>query len=416
MNKLIYTSEKGDRFYYDFFNNKITTAPQPSQCAVKNEFPKMFTKENYTLNLSQTRQQLVLSVTENCNLRCTYCIYHDDRYTNEDWNNGSFYMSFEVAEKAINNFLNNSKKSKNRFISFYGGEPLVNFRLIKKCIEYVKKQPNTKDISFSMTTNGLLLRKNILKFLIENNVLLNVSIDGAKEIHDRYRVNARNNPSFDAIMENLIFIKKNHKVFFSKNITFTTVVAPPVEKEPLLDFLELFQQEVSLNDIDITQYMDAYMDKNEIPKILSLEDNISVEDYPKLLQSEKEKILKILGILKQGNNYSYIPGGYCRPLLKKTFVDTDGNYFLCEKFHQIENNRYGNVDVDVNVEKVLKLNSEVDKLINEKCRSCWANRFCDICYISLGDDITKKCESIQNESENILKLIVKNNLIMEEQI
>ena len=419
MKKLIYTNEDGIKFYYDSANNELMPIKSDSllveSLGTRKSFPKMLNKENYTLNMKNTRQQLILSVTEDCNLRCTYCIYHDDRYNDKDWSCNT-HMSFDTAKKAIDNFLSNSKLTENRFISFYGGEPLVNFSLIEKCIHYVKETCGVRNINFSMTTNGLFLKGKILSFLIDNNVFLNVSIDGAKDVHDRYRVDINNRPSFDVIIKNLIFIKKNHKSYFKTNVTFTSVVAPPVKKDGFLDFLELLQQEVTLTDIDITDYMKDYMEENNVPMITTMDEKIEINRFPKLLQQiQIERISDVLEVLKQGKNNVYIPGGYCRPFIKKTFVATDGKYYMCEKFDQKETNAYGDVEEDININKIMALNGKINEFMNEHCTRCWANRFCNICYVNLVSSPAEKCKQIQNESKELLKLIIKENIFIKDE-
>jgi uncharacterized protein len=411
MNQLILENKNGVKFYYDSVNNKISTKINSENNLRKQIFPKIIEDENYQLNITNARQQLVLSVTENCNLRCTYCIYHDDRYTNEEWNHNN-QLSFENAKKAIDLFLNNSTLVTTRYISFYGGEPLLNFKLIRKCIAYVENNNRFHNVKFTMTTNALLLKDKILNCLISYDVLINVSLDGAKDIHDRYRVDRNKSPSFDIIIANLLYIKKTHKNYFDKNITFSSVVAPPVNKKSLLDYLEILQQEVTLNDIDITKHMNTYMKNNNISNITELDEKIDIDSYPKLMGAQKQKYLKVLNILEEKENYTYIPGGYCIPLLKKTFVSTDGKYYICEKFHQIEENSYGDINSDINIKKIYFLTKKIKNFMNSNCNRCWASRFCDLCHVHLSENnISKKCDNIRAEYINILKMLIENNLV-----
>jgi len=141
--------------------------------------------------------QLILKVTDFCNFKCTYCTYSDsnDDYSFED----ERVMSDKIAISSIDYFfkLINSNERITRYgkktISFYGGEPLLNFRLIKKCVEYVKSYRARDKICFNMTTNASLIKDRILDYLIENDIRLLISLDGPKEEHDCHR-SCKNDP------------------------------------------------------------------------------------------------------------------------------------------------------------------------------------------------------------------------------
>lgn len=110
-------------------------------------------------------EQMILQVTQQCNLRCEYCIYSGNYETRS---HSDSRMSLEVALKAIQFAIDHSSESKKICFSFYGGEPLLEFELIKKCVEYVKTHIQGREYVFSMTTNGTLLTPPVVEFLVEN--------------------------------------------------------------------------------------------------------------------------------------------------------------------------------------------------------------------------------------------------------
>ena len=148
--------------------------------------------------------QMILGLTENCNLRCKYCIFSGNY---EEMRTHTFKrMEKETALKSVQNmdYINEWKEyapDKQPVISFYGGEPLLRFDLIQEVVAYVK-QTGFKTM-FSMTTNGTLLTDHIIEFLVTHNVMISVSLDGSKEMHDKNRVFANERGTFDVVYGNI---------------------------------------------------------------------------------------------------------------------------------------------------------------------------------------------------------------------
>ncbi len=136
--------------------------------------------------------EMILKLTDACNMRCEYCIY--SKHYPYTLTYGDSYMKFDVAKKAIDQymeFIKEQKKvipDKEPFIAFYGGEPLLGFETIKKVIDYVEEKYADMKASFTITTNGLLLENDeITKYLKSKNVVICLSFDGYKENHNRNR-------------------------------------------------------------------------------------------------------------------------------------------------------------------------------------------------------------------------------------
>lgn len=157
---------------------------------------------------SNNRSVLVLELTQQCNLRCEYCCYgtYYDRFREHNPNK----MTFERAKNAVDDFL--SRKPHQGFICFYGGEAFLEYKLMQQIIEYSEQsaeENGVEELGFSVTTNGTILGDEKIHYLVKHNVSVNVSLDGDKETHDRFRVfrNERNPDerigSFDIIWRNL---------------------------------------------------------------------------------------------------------------------------------------------------------------------------------------------------------------------
>ena len=144
---------------------------------------------------------IILQVTQNCNLRCQYCVYSGS-YINRVHNNKR--MSVEVAKQAIDFLVKHSENSKEISIGFYGGEPLLEVPLIREVVDYAEGVFSGKKLLFNMTTNATLLNIETAKYLYEKKFNVTISLDGPKATHVSNRIFANSNKgTFDAVMQNL---------------------------------------------------------------------------------------------------------------------------------------------------------------------------------------------------------------------
>ena len=135
--------------------------------------------------LNSNVQQLILQVTQNCNLRCKYCVYSGS-YSNRVHNNKR--MDISTALRAVDFFVEHSTMTNFANISFYGGEPLLEMNLIEKTVEYCEQVLKGKEIRYNITSNATLLNKEFVAFLQKYNFALNISLDGPRNIQNHSRV------------------------------------------------------------------------------------------------------------------------------------------------------------------------------------------------------------------------------------
>ena len=172
--------------------------------------------------LSCKLQSICLQVTQDCNLRCEYCVYSGG-YSNRTHNKQK--MSFDTAKKAVDFLIANSTESDMVCIGFYGGEPLLNFEVIKETVLYVTQEYTGKEYYFALTSNGTVFTDEYLAFLEEYKFTVTVSIDGNKEMHDINRKFKNSEVgSFDIIMDNIRKIRDNYPNL-SKNLMFSVVLS-----------------------------------------------------------------------------------------------------------------------------------------------------------------------------------------------
>lgn len=368
---------------------------------------------------------LTLQVTQQCNLRCDYCVYSGKYYTRTHTNKR---MSFETATKAMDLVLANSDSCEELHIGFYGGEPLLEFDLIKRCVEYLEDKVTDKDIHFLITTNGTLLKDKILNYLIEKNFEITISFDGPKEIHDRYRKFAGSGKgSYDIVMKNARYIKEHHFDFFTSNVSFNTVISPDESYTCIGNY---FKGEELFKDIYLTSGLVKDEGKKEAN---SLSEKFAEEynyEYFKLLMHQLGKIkeenisvlgreqigfLKTLRGGKQQNEDIELPekwhhGGPCIPGIRSLFVTVEGDLYPCEKVcENVELAKMGTLDSGIDIKKAIQI-LNIEDITSDQCKECWAYRYCDFCirYAEKDQDelkccLLKHCSEMRKKIENVFK-------------
>lgn len=345
-------------------------------------------------------EQLILEVTEICNLRCKYCIYHDDFGTFRSFSENR--MSLKTAISAIDFALNHS--GKDLVIGFYGGEPLVEFDLIKKCISYIEAHNSEKkEIYFSITTNLTLITPEIAKFLGKTkNMLITCSIDGPQKVQDNYRITENNTGSFAQASKGLELLIENMGIEEAeRRLIIHSVVCPPIDQQKYDNLKDFFDNAAWLPKGIKENY--TYVAKGSLPdykketikktydidffraidpiRFFALQDCIYHFDpnsYAfKLLQ---EPLLKIHEL-----EYSDYPcsvlyrNGCCNPGSRKIYVTTKGEFKICERVGNSPS--IGNILEGVNFEHINTYYiDQYDQYILEKCNHCWAMHSCPICY------------------------------------
>lgn len=374
--------------------------------------------ELLSFHLESNVKMLILQVTQQCNFRCEYCIFSGG-YLNRNHSNKK--MSISMALKGIDFLINHSKNHNKIFISFYGGEPLLEFNFIKQCIEYAEKEAEGKKVLFSMTTNGSLLTDEIVEFLYKHDVALTISLDGPKEVHDIHRKFASNNcGSFDKVINNFINIEKKFPDYIKK-LNFNAVIDT---KNSFSRIDKFFLNNEIVKDIHLTSGLISYKYKKNNTKMYD-------EDYYLKRNYEFFRILYSIIRKKDTSNCSRIvmeqyknllqysqnlmprkmlpekihPSGPCIPGVQRLFMNADGFFFPCEKVSESsEIGKLGDIDTGFDIAKVRNV-LNIGKVNGEACKNCWAIRFCNICVARL--DTTEK-EISQEKREEFCKSVKAN--------
>ena len=258
-NKLIRISEKTYRVLQIMETNDTKLHMPEIVSLQKNGFLKpnclsrieKYSEKVISFSLNFNVNSLLLQVTRNCNMRCNYCFYsglYKNIRTHQDKT-----MSIDTCKKTIDFFFEKAKCSPSVNIGFYGGEPLLNFNVIKEAIEHIKRQYGNKKVYYSITTNGTLLTDEMVAFFINHNFKITISIDGPAEIHNHNRVFADGRGTYESVINNLICIKNRNTSFFENNVRYNAVITSDRSKVESFfcsdDLLGLIQGKLSpLND------------------------------------------------------------------------------------------------------------------------------------------------------------------------
>src|SRR4051812_47491409 len=157
---------------------------------------------------------MVLNVTNQCNLSCTYCYeYGEDKIVDTENGKQPKFMSDETARESVDFMLKEAGDNKMAHVTFFGGETLLNFPVLARTIEYARMRAAEvgKDVDFSLTTNTTLLKPDIIEFLAENNVGVTISIDGPREVQDKFRVFNNGAGSYDVVAPKIKDLLKRHR-------------------------------------------------------------------------------------------------------------------------------------------------------------------------------------------------------------
>ncbi len=370
---------------------------------------------------------ITLQVTQNCNLRCDYCVYSGKYNTRE---HSDKRMSFEMAKKGIDFLLEHSYDRSKIEVAFYGGEPLLEFELIKMCVKYIEKKAPERSVAYSMTTNGTLLDEKKVAYLVEHRFDIMVSFDGPKEIHDKYRVFANSGKgTYDLVMKNVQYIKDTYPEFFSEHISFSTVLNPEEGYSCVGDY---FNGEEVFKDSMFTANVISDLGVKENEKKSATEEFIGEYNYEyfKLLMSKlgwiREENTSI--IARSGFNYiqrtrggkhqsgdvelpeKWHHGGPCVPGERAIFMTVDGIFYPCEKVcEKADMAVMGDIEHGIDVEKAAKI-LNVEQCTTEECKSCWAYRYCNFCirYAEVDqsefkESILSQCEKMRCQVENVFR-------------
>lgn len=342
------------------------------------EAGQLFTPDTYADKAGALKQRsagvvkaLCLHVAHTCNLNCSYCFasqgkYHGDRAL----------MSFEVGKQALDFLVAHSGTRHNLEVDFFGGEPLMNFDVVKQLVAYARsiEKEKGKNFRFTLTTNGVLIDDDVIDFANKEMSNVVLSLDGRKEIHDRFRVDYAGNGSWEKIVPKFqrLVNARGRKGYYMRG-TFTH--ANPDFLEDIRTMLDLGFTELSMEPV-VTAPND--------PSALTEEDRrIVMDQYEKLA----ELMLKRDAEGRPFTFYHYmidLKGGPC--IYKRISgcgsgteymaVTPWGDLYPCHQFVGDEKFKLGDIWHGVDNTTIQNEFASCNVYAREECRDCWARLYC----------------------------------------
>ena len=314
---------------------------------------------------------LCLHIAHDCNLACRYCFAEEGEYHGR-----RALMSFEVGKKALDFLVANSGSRVNLEVDFFGGEPTMNWQVVKDLVNYgrsIEKEHNKK-FRFTLTTNGVLLNDEIMEFANKEMANIVLSIDGRKEVNDRMRPFRGGQGSYDVIVPKFQKVAEsrgqmNYYVrgtFTHNNLDFSNDV---------LHLADLGFKQISVEPVVASPEEDYAFKEEDLPKLM--------EEYDKLAKEIVER-------RKAGNGFNFfhfmidLEGGPCvAKRLSGCGSGTEylavtpwGDFYPCHQFVGNEDFLLGNVDEGIIRTDICDNFKECNVYAKEKCKKCFAKFYC----------------------------------------
>lgn len=314
---------------------------------------------------------LCLHIAHTCNLNCSYCFASQGKYHGE-----RALMSYEVGKRALDFLVENSGSRRNLEVDFFGGEPLMNFDVVKKLVEYARsiEEEKNKHFRFTLTTNGVLVDDDVIEFANREMSNVVLSLDGRKEVHDRYRVDYAGNGSWEKIVPKFQkFVKERGDKDYYMRGTFTH--ANP-------DFLEDIK---TMLDLGFTQLsMEPVVEAADDPSALT-------EDDKPIVERQYEELAKLmLKRDKEGRPFTFyhymidLKGGPC--IYKRISgcgsgteymaVTPWGDLYPCHQFVGDEKFKLGDIYNGVTNKSIQNVFASCNVYARPDCADCWAKLYC----------------------------------------
>ncbi|SET32340.1 PapB family radical SAM/SPASM ranthipeptide maturase [[Clostridium] polysaccharolyticum] len=319
-------------------------------------------EENQELLQNENILSITILLVQECNLRCTYCYGEGGEY----FDRGK--ISLETARKAVDFLIEQSGTEKDLSVALFGGEPLIAFPLIKELVPYIRKREKEadKNIYISMTSNGTLINDEIEKYLIENQIGVQISIDGDEETQNENRFYANKRGSYQDVIKNTSSMRK--KGLLSARATMTS---------KNINMSEIFYHLDSLGFGSIA-FAPAYnlLSEEDYEKLADEEVKFIGEFERLIKEKQYDKALKMKILL---SNLVRIHKGLSRSMAcgvgRKSFaIDIHGDVYPCQRFVNSKEYKLGSV-LDGKVDN-MKFKSEIVLSSHEQCKNCWARNLC----------------------------------------
>ena len=314
---------------------------------------------------------LCLHVAHDCNLACRYCFAEEGEYHGR-----RALMSFEVGKKALDFLIANSGARRNLEVDFFGGEPLMNWEVVKQLVEYGRSQEEAhgKKFRFTLTTNGVLLNDEIMEFCNREMSNVVLSLDGRREVNDRMRPFRNGKGSYDLIVPKFQKFAKSRGTrdyfvrgtFTRGNLDFS---------EDVLHFADLGFKKVSVEPVVAPPEEPYAIREEDLPVIMEQYDRLAAEYVKRWKEGRGFTFFHFMIDLNQGPCVAKRLSG-CGSGTEYLAVTPWGDLYPCHQFVGNEAFLLGNVDEGVTNTAVRDEFKLCNVYAKEKCRDCFVRFYC----------------------------------------
>lgn len=333
-----------------------------------------------------------IGVTEQCNFRCTYCCY-SGQYKEHRKHSPRRLSSCDI--KPIMDFMVKHSCQDLITVDFYGGESLLELDWIRSFVNDAKAITNKK-WQFEISTNGYLLKNEVIDWLVENDFKVFISIDGINDYHDRYRKDVNGHNTFSTILCNLKYIKEKYESYWYDNVKIMMTVQNIAELPDIAEqwvLYPLFRDKMPFRISEVATIYNSNTVKvdydTELKRYMFLVDWFKNHPDNGLMKTFfntwlAEWIGRPLVELDQETDYPT-----CIPHNRKLYIDASGNVGICERI--TDTIRIGSLTNDIDFNKVNGVANLMSSFVDKNCSTCEIARVCDLC-----PDVLKISEEIRD--------------------
>ena len=337
----------------------------------------LFTKDVYKEGVIDFKKRqtvvkaLCLHIAHDCNLACRYCFAGEGEYQGD-----RSLMSYEVGKKALDFLVANSGSRRNLEVDFFGGEPLMNFQVVKDLVAYGRSLEETHDkkFRFTLTTNGVLLNDDIMEFANKEMGNVVLSIDGRKEVHDRMRPFRKGAGSYDLIVPKFQkFADSRHQEKYYVRGTFTHNNLD--FSKDVLHLADLGFKQISVEPV-VAQETDSYAIREEdLPQLMEEYENLALEMVKRHGKENDFNFFHFMIDLEGGPCVAKRLSG-CGSGTEYLAVTPTGDLYPCHQFVGNTDFLMGNVDDGVVNTDLRDEFKSCNVYAKDKCRECFARFYC----------------------------------------
>ena len=337
----------------------------------------LFTEDIYEKYIGdfKNRQTVVkalcLHIAHDCNLACKYCFAEEGEYHGR-----RALMSFEVGKKALDFLVANSGNRVNLEVDFFGGEPLMNWQVVKDLVNYGRslEEPHHKKFRFTLTTNGVLLNEEVLEFVNREMANVVLSIDGRKEVHDRMRPHRGGQGSYDEVVPKYQHVAESRNqmnyyvrgTFTHHNLDFA---------EDVRHLADLGFEQISVEPVVAADTEDYALREEDVPQILEEYDKLALEYIRRKKEGKGFNFFHYMIDLEGGPCVAKRLSG-CGSGTEYLAVTPWGDFYPCHQFVGQEEFLMGNVDEGIVRTDIRDRFKCCNVYAKPKCKDCFAKFYC----------------------------------------